>query len=181
MSILAQQLTATDLDQVAPVLFLGFGLLTVASAWAIVFSQNIVRMAVYLLFTLAGAAGLYFMLEAELLAAIQLIVYTGGTLILIVFGVMLTSGNPFLQVRPQTWEVLAGVLLALAIPALLIVSIVSSDLGEARAALPAAGYDQIEHFGYGLLSVFLVPFEIAAVLLLVVMIAAAYLVRRRSG
>ena len=96
MLILAEQGGNVSLAPVAPVLFYVFALLVAGSAWAVVLSQNLVRMAVYLLMTLAGAAGLYFMLDAEFLAAVQLIVYAGGTLILIIFGVMLTSKNPFM-------------------------------------------------------------------------------------
>ena len=53
------------------------------------------------------------MLGAEFLAAIQLIVYAGGTLILIIFGVMLTSKNPFMQLKAALWERFVGVIIAL--------------------------------------------------------------------
>ena len=67
--------------------------------------RNIVRTAVCLLFTLMGVAGLYFLLNAEFLAAVQLVVYAGGTLILIIFGVMLTSKSPFSRFEPRKIEV----------------------------------------------------------------------------
>ena len=63
----------------------------------------------YLLFTLLAVAGLYFLLEAEFLAAVQLVVYAGGTLILIVFGVMLTSKSPFNRFEPTKGEVIVGI------------------------------------------------------------------------
>ena len=72
-----------------------------ASALGVVISRNIVRMAVCLLFTLVGVAGLYFLLNAEFLAAVQLVVYAGGTLILIIFGVMLTSKIAVQPVRAE--------------------------------------------------------------------------------
>src|SRR5207245_3961296 len=65
-------------------LFWIFAIMAGASALGVVISKNIVRMAVFLLFTLAGVAGLYFLLSAEFLAAVQLVVYAGGTLILII-------------------------------------------------------------------------------------------------
>ncbi|MBI1337391.1 MAG: hypothetical protein GC164_10565 [Phycisphaera sp.] len=181
---LAQLGTDAGLQQVAPLLFYAVALVTVLSAWAIVLSQNIVRMAVYLLLTLTGVAGMYFMLDAELLAAIQLIVYAGGTLILIVFGVMLTSGNPFLKLRPKLWEVFVAVGLSLFIMGLLLFAKVTTHLPEPSATIEEAnkpaGYDLVHEIGRGLLSVYLVPFEVAAVLLLVVMIGAAYMARRRA-
>src|SRR2546421_5017763 len=78
----------------------------------VVISKNIVRMAVFLLFTLAGVAGLYFLLDAEFLAAVQLVVYAGGTLILIIFGVMLTSKSPFSKFEPKLVEVVVALSIA---------------------------------------------------------------------
>ena len=147
----------------------------------IVLSQNIVRMSVYLLLTLGGTAGLYFMMEAEFLAAVQLIVYVGGTLILIIFGVTLTSKNPFLQLKTSNWELAAGVAIALLIAVLLLVAVLgSSPLVRTAPVVPEFDRQQVEMIGKGLLSRYLVPFEMAAVLLLVVMIGAAYMARRRS-
>ena len=64
-----------------------------------VLSRNIVRMAVWLLFTLIGVSLLYFLLGAEFVGAAQLIVYVGGTLVLIVFGMMLTAQGPLRELR----------------------------------------------------------------------------------
>ena len=166
----------------APVFFYALALLTVLSAWAIVLSQNIVRMSVYLLLTLIGAAGFYFMLDAEFLAAIQLVVYAGGTLILIVFGIMLTSKNPFMQLRAKPWELGVAVLIGLTVAGLLIFALTHSPFPQAvtGSASFVGGHDQVSLIGRALLSVYLVPFEIAAVLLLVVMIGAAFMARQRA-
>jgi NADH:ubiquinone oxidoreductase subunit 6 (subunit J) len=171
-----QQLAAID-PGVEAAIFFAFASLTVLSAWAAVLSQNIVRMAVYLLLTLAGVAGLYFMMAAELLAAVQLIVYAGGTLILIIFGVMLTSRNPFMQLKVTGWERALGMVIGVTITGLLLFALASSTLPEAKS--PAAGV-YVEVFGRALLSKYLVPFEISGVLLLVVMIGAAFMARRRA-
>src|SRR5690349_5559334 len=96
----AQATTATA------VLFYIFAAMAGGSAVLVVTTRNIVRMAVALLFTLTGVAGLYFLLNAEFLAAVQLVVYAGGTLILIVFGVMLTSKGPFSRFEPKLGEVI---------------------------------------------------------------------------
>jgi NADH-quinone oxidoreductase subunit J len=175
---LAQQ-NSPAVQQVAPLLFYAFAALTCLSAWAIVLSQNIVRMAVYLLLTLAGVAGLYFMMEAELLAAVQLIVYVGGTLILIVFGVMLTSRNPFMQLRPRGWETAVGIGIGAVLAGLLVWAMVNSHLPHEQPPVPT-DYSEVATFGKGILSTYLVPFEVAGVLLLVVMIGAAYMARKRA-
>src|SRR3954463_440844 len=90
-------------------LFYLFALMAAASALAVVISRNIVRTAVCLLFTLIGVAGLYFLLAAEFLAAVQLVVYAGGTLILIIFGVMLTSKSAFSRFEPRVGEIAIAV------------------------------------------------------------------------
>src|SRR5688572_18490401 len=88
-------------DATATALFWLFAIMTGGSALCVVITRNVVRMAVSLLFTLAGVAGLYFLLNAEFLAAVQLVVYAGGTLILIIFGVMLTTKSPFSRFEPK--------------------------------------------------------------------------------
>jgi NADH-quinone oxidoreductase subunit J len=88
----------------AAALFWLIAALTGASAVMVVVTQNIVRAAVWLLFTLVGACGVYFLLGADFVAATQLIVYVGGTLVLVVFGVMLTAQGPFLSMRAGAGE-----------------------------------------------------------------------------
>src|SRR5437763_6165449 len=78
--------------------------LTGASAVMVLLTQNIVRAAAWLLFTLAGVSILYFLLGADFVGATQLIVYVGGTLVLVVFGVMLTAQGPFVYMRAGAAE-----------------------------------------------------------------------------
>jgi NADH-quinone oxidoreductase subunit J len=164
-------------DPTAAVLFYIFALMSVASALYVVMSRNIVRTAVGLLFTLIGVAGLYFLLNAEFIAAVQLVVYAGGTLILIVFGVMLTSKSPFSRFEPK----LAEVMLAMSFGMVLLIALIA---GIVRAKFNSQMIDTsaypLEALGQALLGDFLVPFEVVSVLLLVVMIGAAYLAKGRK-
>ena len=176
LSILAQQ--ASDVEAA---LFYLFAAISALSAIGVVVSRNIVRMAVCLLFTLGGVAGLYFMLAAEFLAAVQLVVYAGGTLILIIFGVMLTSKSPFSRLQPKPGEVVV----ALVIGALVLVSLIAGiHIAASRGSFgtteaPADQLYPMDRLGQVLLGDYLVPFEIVSVLLLVVMIGAAYLAKAR--
>jgi len=167
---------------VAGWLFYLFGGIAGLSAVLLVLSRNIVRMAVCLLFTLAGVAGLYFLLSAEFLAAVQLVVYAGGTLILIIFGVMLTSKSPFSRFEPSAVEVVLAITLGGILLVALVLAVTSQRFPTAAevAALPASerGYP-VDRLGQALLGDYLLPFEIASVLLLVVMIGAAYLAKAR--
>ena len=181
MLTLAQQSPAASLSAIEPLLFFLLAIFTVLSAWSIVLSNNIVRMAVYLLFTLIGVAGMYFMLNAEFLAAIQLIVYAGGTLILIVFGVMLTNKNPWVQLKPTATERLIGIFVGSAIGGLLLMSMIVSSmpkLVEGGSTVQPGNQTQVESVGKALLTTHVAPFEVAGVLLLAVMIGAAYMARR---
>lgn len=94
-----------------PILFYALAVLTSACAVGVVVSQNIVRAAVWLLFTLCGTAGIYFLLGAHFIGAAQLLVYVGGTLVLVVFGVMLTAQGPFinLKIAAGEWAIAAVV------------------------------------------------------------------------
>src|SRR3954465_6540440 len=109
LTVLAQAQTDDAANVATAILFYLFAGMAGGAALAVVISRNIVRTAVALLFTLTGVAGLYFLLRAEFLAAVQLVVYAGGTLILIVFGVMLTSKSPFSRFQASLGEVVVGV------------------------------------------------------------------------
>jgi len=85
-------------------LFLVVALLTALCGIATVVTQNIVRCATWLLFTLAGAAAVFFLLGADLVGAVQILVYVGGTLVLVVFGVMLTAQGPFVNMKTSSAE-----------------------------------------------------------------------------
>ncbi len=180
------------------VLFVVIAAVVAVSALGVVLSRHIVRMAVWLLFTLVGVALLYFLLGAEFLGAAQLIVYVGGTLVLLVFGVMLTAQGPLreLRIAPTEWVVggiLAGLLVTCALwrlPApqasagplpgtaplgLGLLGIQETTPSATLSGLPENG----EKLGRTPVA-YLLPFEIVSVHLLVVLIGAAYLARARK-
>lgn len=158
-------------------LFTAIASATGLSALAVVFSRNVVRCAVWLLFTLVGVSLLYFLIGAEFVGATQLIVYVGGTMVLVVFGVMLTAQEQFLRirVRPQEW-VVAGFLAACFFGLLVLVSL---RLGQGRETPATETLPGVGQLGIGFLTTYLLPFEIVSVHLLVVLIGAAYLARAK--
>jgi NADH-quinone oxidoreductase subunit J len=165
-------------ETVSAVLFYLFAAISGAGALGVVVSRNIVRTAVCLLLALLGVAGLYFLLDSEFLAAVQLVVYVGGTLILILFGVMLTSKSPFSHFEPKRGEVVVAVAVSVVLLVALVLAIGSARFEPAASPDPAARYP-VGTLGQALLGDYLVPFELASVLLLVVMIGAAYLAKGR--
>src|SRR5882724_2858499 len=97
------------------ILFWIVALITGICAVGVVVTQNIVRSATWLLFTLAGTSAAFFLLGADFVGATQLLVYVGGTLVLVVFGVMLTAQGPFINLKAGAaeWAIatMAGLLL----------------------------------------------------------------------
>ena len=93
----------------AEMLFLVFAIATCGGALAVVFSQNVARMAFWLIVSLGSTSGLFFLLRADFVGATQLLIYVGGTVVLLIFGVMLTASGPYLRIRTSLGElVLAG-------------------------------------------------------------------------
>ncbi len=184
------------------VFFLFFALLACGFALAVVFTANVVRMAFYLIVALAATAGLFFLAGGDFVGAMQLVLYVGGTLVLLVFGVMLTAQSPFVSIRTQggDWILAAlvgGTFLAVLIPVALQVGS-PHEINVAEAATADAETDEIEigptllaepttaRIGLGLLGVptddvsgYLLPFEIISIHLLVVLVGAAYLARAK--
>ncbi len=137
-----------------------------------VVATNIVRMAMCLLGTLGAVALLYFLLAANFLGVIQLIVYAGGTLIVIVFGVMLTSRTYGEKLVARLPGRIAGMLVGLALLSGLVAIVLRAPWKGEGAEAAAFSVGQL---GEALLTTYLLPFELASVLLLAVMIGAAYL------
>ncbi len=158
------------------ILFYIFAALTLAGAIGVVASRNIVRAAVQLLLALLGVAALYFLLGAEFLAAVQLVIYVGGTLVLIIFGVMLTARASQKLLNPSRGEQIAGLVSAVVLLVALIASIVTTRFPDQPAPL---GRYSLQALGQDLLGDYLLPFELASLLLLAVMIGAAYLAKKR--
>lgn len=180
------------------ILFVLVGTATGVSALGVVASRDVVRMAVWLLFTLIGVSLVYFLLGAEFAGAAQLIVYVGGTLVLVVFGVMLTAHGPLRELRTKPIEWIVGGALGIALFALL--AVVSLKLGSPKPSdepLPGTGQLGLSFLGStdtspkGVVSgtptgnvprtpvAYLLPFEIVSVHLLVVLVGAAYLARAK--
>jgi NADH-quinone oxidoreductase subunit J len=121
------------------VLFYVLAAITGICALAVVVTQNIVRAAAWLLFTLAGVSGLFFLLGADFVGATQLLVYVGGTLVLVVFGVMLTAQSPFINMRISAAE--WGIALAVG---LLLYGILAASLVLSSPREPARSISRLD-------------------------------------
>jgi len=109
-------------------LFYTLAALTAGCAIAVVVTGHIVRAAAWLLFTLAGVAGLFFLLGADFVGATQVLVYVGGTLVLVVFGVMLTAQGPFISMKTGAGEWAVSTIVGLSLFAVLTVALVTKPI-----------------------------------------------------
>jgi NADH-quinone oxidoreductase subunit J len=115
---------------------------TALCAIAVVVSQNIVRSATWLLFTLAGTSAVFFLLGADFVGATQLLVYVGGTLVLVIFGVMLTAQGPFVTMKTSAAEWAISAVTGALLLGVLVLSIVS--VGKPSHKGPAAEFASTE-------------------------------------
>ncbi len=160
--------------ELTAILFYVFAITTVVSAAVMVFSRNIVHSAFALMFTLIGVAALYVLLYADFVAATQLLVYVGGILILILFGVMLTSQGYSFSFKSITVNLVPASVLSVAAAGLLIFAFVTTDWSINPVERDETVYD----IGMLLMGDYLLPFIAAGVLLLIAIIGAILMATR---
>jgi NADH-quinone oxidoreductase subunit J len=151
------------------ILFVLFALGAIVGGGIVAFSKNIVYSAFALLLSFFSVAGLYVFLSADFIAATQVLVYIGGILVLILFGVMLTEKIEKVNISNQALKPLRAWLLLLVSAAILIAAILKTDW-DTKSPLPPA--PTTGELGNAFLTRYLLPFEIASVLLLVALIGA---------
>ena len=157
------------------IIFYLFAAVTVVSAFLVVTNRNIVHAAFYLLFTFFGVAGIYVMLGADFVAVVQLIVYVGGILILILFGVMLTNKITNVEIKTGTIHTLpASIVLGLFAGAIGAVVLNTNwkvvETPESGATTSALGSMLVNEYA--------LIFELLGILLLIALVGAASMARR---
>jgi NADH-quinone oxidoreductase subunit J len=155
-----------------------FALITIGAAIVVVFSRNIVRSAFALLFAFFGVAGIYIYLSADFIAVTQLLVYVGGILVLILFGVMLTERQAKVDIKSGFVHIMPALLIVSALGGTLIAVLLGTDWN--KNAMPQVTNKTASRIGELLLSDYLLPFETASIVLLVALIGAAMIARREK-
>ncbi len=156
--------------------FAGICLLTIITAFGVVLSPNLIHSAVFLLFTLFGVAGLYVFLYADFIAATQVIIYVGGILVLIIFGVMLTNNIDDPKLSNQSQNQIVGAIFSFTMLVMLINIVFDTNWNVQELIYRESTVNEI---GIMLLSKYLLPFEIVSILLLAALIGAAMLSRKK--
>ena len=149
-----------------------FGLLIFLSGLTLIFTENLIYAAFLLDLCLLSIAGFYVIYNASFLAVIQILIYAGGILILIAFGIMLTNRSPDGKVIVGYHLLFFGSLVTLGM-ALLIYALMGSSTIGPQEVLQTTG--QVKEIGLRFLTQYILAFELIAFLLLVVLVGASYL------
>lgn len=156
-------------------IFYAFAIITVVSAFMVVLSKNIIHSAVALFVTLFSVAALYALLYADFIAVTQIMIYIGGILILLMFGVMLTTKITDVKIKTKNINTLSAAIFVIGITAVLIYIMLTTNW----RVVEIIEYEvTINRIGVLLLTDYLLPFEIASVVLLVALIGAAMYARK---
>jgi len=179
-------------------LFMVFALIAVVAALGVIVSRKPVYSALFLLLNFATLAALYIMLQAQFLAAVQVIVYAGAIVVLFLFVVMLIGGGELgqgdkvtggqgdkvsaasapLRLRSELgWPRIAALALAVLLLAGVGYGLITGQLHAGQGTAAAFGQGSVEAIGAALYTDYLLPFEMTSVLLLVGMVGAVVLAR----
>jgi NADH-quinone oxidoreductase subunit J len=180
--------------------FMFFALLACGFGVAVLATSNVVRMAFYLTLSLGATAGLFFLAGAEFVGAMQLMIYVGGTLVLLIFGVMLTAQERFISMKTGAGEWVMGLIVGGTLLVLLVRTAFSVpswnpdslprqlDIIEARTSTPIGlalsgvrpdKLDQTNALRKQGMAGYLLPFVIISMHLLTVLIGAGYMARTK--
>ncbi len=159
------------------VIFYLFALITIISAVIVVTTKNIVYSAYSLLLTLFGISGIYVLLGADFLAVVQIMIYVGGILILLLFGVMLTNKITSVDIRTGTVHLLPAAIGVGLLLGVLWAVMLWTNWKILPSEIPIT---TIKNLGNLLITDYILIFELLGVLLLVALIGAASIARKEE-
>jgi NADH-quinone oxidoreductase subunit J len=166
-------------------LFIIFSLIAVVAAIGVVISRKPVYSALFLLLNFATLAAMYIMLQAQFLAAVQVIVYAGAIVVLFLFVVMLIGGGELTDIRNPNVPLanrltpprITGIVLSVLLFGALAYGLITGALNPYQGDAVAYAQGSVQSIGSVLYTDYLLPFELMSVLLLVGMIGAVVLAR----
>jgi len=160
------------------VVFIILSAIALIGALGVVLNRRLFRSALFLVLSFVGVAGFYILLEVELLAMIQLLVYVGAIAILIIFAIMLSRQAMVADDKVLNEQWILGGLAAVALCVALVYVLVQVNWPVVETAVPA---NSIQRLGESLVNPngFVLPFEVASVLLLVALVGAVIIAREK--
>ena len=159
---------------VEPIAFWSLAVILVGSALAVVLSKNLFHAVLWLALALTGTAGIFLLLDAEFLAAVQLLLYAGGVITVVVFAIVVTERLVGERLSQTSRHLAGGGIVAAALLWLIVRAIGARSLTMTR---PAIEGDVTRLVGESVLTKFVLPFELLGVLMLAAMLGAMYFAR----
>ena len=156
------------------VAFWALAVLLIGSALAVVLTKNLFHSVLYLALSLTATAGVFLALDAEFLAAVQLLLYAGGVVTIVVFAIVVTERLVGDRITQTSRHIVTGLVLAGALLLAILRFLRGADLPVER---PGIGVDVTRAIGQVLLTEFVLPFELLAALLVVGLLGALYFAR----
>jgi NADH-quinone oxidoreductase subunit J len=154
--------------------FWALAVVLVCSALAVVLAKNLFHAVLWLALALTGTAGIFLLLNAEFLAAVQLLLYAGGIVTIVVFAIVVTERLVGERLSQTNRRVAAGAVVSIAMG----VAIISSLLRQPLELPPTTAPDNVtQAVGEAVLTRFVLPFELLALLMLAAMLGAIYFAR----
>jgi NADH:ubiquinone oxidoreductase subunit 6 (subunit J) len=154
--------------------FWAFAVILVGAGLAVVIGKNLFHSVLWLALALISTAGVFLTLDAEFIAAVQVLLYAGGVITVVVFAIVVTERLVGERLSQTSRHLAAGAVVSAGLLALLLRGISQAHLELPR---PALRPDLTRQLGTSLLTRFVLPFELLAVLLLVGLLAASYFAR----
>jgi NADH-quinone oxidoreductase subunit J len=157
-----------------PIAFWGLAVVLLASALAVVLTRNLFHSVLYLALSLTATAGLFLALDAEFLAAVQLLLYAGGVVTIAVFAIVVTERLVGDRITQTSRQLFTGFVIAGALLVALLVIFRRAPLTVPR---PSVSGDLTRAIGQSLLTTYVLPFELLGVLFLAALLGALYFAR----
>jgi len=156
------------------VAFWCLSLVLVGSALAVVLAKNLFHAVLWLALALTGTAGVFLLLDAEFLAAVQLLLYAGGIVTIVVFAIVVTERLVGERISQTSRRIAGGAVVSIALASLIVSAVMQRPLATARAPMAE---DLTRLIGDTVLTRFVLPFELLAVLMLAALMGAIYFAR----
>ena len=157
-----------------PFVFWFLAILLVGSALAVVLSTNLFHAVLWLALALTGTAGVFLLLEAEFLAAVQLLLYAGGIVTIVVFAIVVTERLVGERISQTNRRIAGGAIVSFGVLSLIVSAVAERPLALTRA--PAAD-DLTRALGESVMTRYVLPFELLALLMVAALLSAIYFAR----
>ena len=157
-----------------PIAFWGLAVVLLASALAVVLTRNLFHSVLYLALMLTATSGLFLSLDAEFLAAVQLLLYAGGVVTIAVFAIVVTERLVGDRITQTSRQIFTGFVIS---GALLVAILVVFRRAPLTVTRPSVTGDLTRAIGQSLLTTYVVPFELLGVLFVAALLGAIYFAR----